>query len=78
MNTAGQVLSWTLYDTDHAAFYVLLPNTIKSVIVFETRGGGSMAKDLVAVDKRALTTAQYGDLADVLPELEWLANITNP
>jgi len=37
-----------------------------------------MAKDLVAVEKRSLTAAQYGDLADVLPELEWLANITNP
>ena len=46
-----------------------------------------MAKDLVAIEntgaaaavrKRALTTAQYGDLADVPPEIEWLANITNP
>jgi integrase/recombinase XerD len=44
-----------------------------------------MAKDLVAVGntdaagrKRTLTPAQYGDLADVPPELEWLANITNP
>jgi len=37
-----------------------------------------MAKDLVAVDRRALTPAQFGDLADVPPELEWLANITNP
>src|SRR5271156_2155487 len=44
-----------------------------------------MKKDLVAVGntavadgKRALTPAQYGDLADVPPELEWLANITNP
>ncbi len=44
-----------------------------------------MAKDLVAVGntvalvrKRALTPAQYADLADVPPELEWLANITNP
>jgi hypothetical protein len=43
-----------------------------------------MAKDLVAVEntgaadrKRALTAAQYGDLSDVPPELEWLANITN-
>ena len=42
-----------------------------------------MAKDLVAVEntgvadrKQALTPAQYGDLADVPPELEWLANIT--
>src|SRR5713226_8331234 len=37
-----------------------------------------MAKDLVAVERRALTPAQFGDLADVPPELEWLANITNP
>jgi site-specific recombinase XerD len=37
-----------------------------------------MAKDLVAVEKRSLTAAQYGELADVPPELEWLANITNP
>src|ERR1700686_3785981 len=37
-----------------------------------------MAKDLVAVERRALTLAQFGDLADVPPELEWLANITNP
>src|SRR5271169_6712359 len=44
-----------------------------------------MAKDLIIavgntgalVRKRALTPAQYGDLADVPPELEWLANITN-
>jgi hypothetical protein len=27
---------------------------------------------------RVLTPAQYGDLAEVPPELEWLANITNP
>ncbi|MBV8055014.1 MAG: tyrosine-type recombinase/integrase, partial [Deltaproteobacteria bacterium] len=27
---------------------------------------------------RGLTPAQYGDLAAVPPELEWLANITNP
>src|SRR5271170_3746228 len=37
-----------------------------------------MAKDLVAVERRALTPAQFGDLADVPPELEWFANITNP
>jgi len=30
--------------------------------------------DLV-VHKRALTPAHYGELADVPPELEWLANI---
>ena len=32
----------------------------------------------MAVRKRALTPAQCGDLAEVPPELEWLANITNP
>jgi len=37
-----------------------------------------IAKDLVAVERRALTPAQFGDLTDVPPELEWLANITNP
>src|ERR1700687_3770163 len=40
--------------------------------------GRMMAKDLVAVEQRALTPAQFGDLADVPPEIEWLANITNP
>jgi integrase/recombinase XerD len=33
--------------------------------------------DLVAV-KRGLTPVQYGQLAEVPPELEWLANIPNP
>ncbi len=28
--------------------------------------------------QRALTPAQFGDLADIPPELEWLANLTNP
>ncbi len=37
-----------------------------------------MVKDMVAVEKRALTPAQFGDLAEVQPELEWLANIINP
>jgi hypothetical protein len=43
-----------------------------------------LAKDLVAVpntsaavDQSALTRAQFGQLAEVPPELEWLANITN-
>ncbi len=34
--------------------------------------------DLIPVKNRSLTSAQYGELADVPPELEWLANITNP
>ena len=50
------------------------------------RGRGSMANKLVKVGNtavpvvatRVLTPAQYGDLAEVPPELEWLANITNP
>jgi hypothetical protein len=29
-------------------------------------------------DLSLLTAAHYGDLADIPPELEWLANITNP
>lgn len=33
--------------------------------------------NLVEVHHTALTTAQFGALADVLPELEWLANLTN-
>src|SRR5215471_10902507 len=43
-----------------------------------------MANELVKVGNmvptaaRVLTPAQYGDLAEVPPELEWLANITNP
>ena len=31
----------------------------------------------VATTRRALTPAQFGDLADIPPELEWLANLTN-
>src|SRR5215471_20498730 len=44
-----------------------------------------MANELVKVGNvatpvaaRVLTPAQYGDLAEAPPELEWLANITNP
>jgi len=33
---------------------------------------------LIPVKNRSLTPAQYGALADVPPEIEWLANITNP
>jgi site-specific recombinase XerD len=33
--------------------------------------------ELVAVKTRSLTRAQFADLADVPPEEEWLANITN-
>jgi site-specific recombinase XerD len=36
-----------------------------------------MASDLIPVLKRTLTPSQYGELADVPAELEWLANITN-
>jgi len=36
-----------------------------------------MANDLIAVNQNGLTPAQYDDLAEVPPELEWLANITN-
>src|ERR1017187_8889942 len=37
-----------------------------------------MTSGLIPVPRRTLTPAQYGELADVPPELEWLANITNP
>jgi integrase/recombinase XerD len=44
-----------------------------------------MANELVKVGNtaapvatRVLTPAQYGELAEVPPELEWLANLTNP
>ena len=37
-----------------------------------------MTSGLIPVPQRTLTPAQYGDLADVPPQLEWLANITNP
>jgi hypothetical protein len=36
-----------------------------------------MWSELVPVPKRTLTKAQYSDLADVPPEIEWLANLTN-
>ena len=37
-----------------------------------------MASELVSIDsERTLTEAQYSALADVPPEVEWLANITN-
>jgi site-specific recombinase XerD len=44
-----------------------------------------MKQDLVRVTnavvpalRRAFTPAQFGDLAEIPPELEWLANLTNP
>ena len=37
-----------------------------------------MAKDLIILKQIGLTLAQIGDLAEVPPELEWLANLTNP
>jgi integrase/recombinase XerD len=37
-----------------------------------------MAKDLITVDRNGMTPAQFGDLAEVPPEIEWLANLTNP
>jgi site-specific recombinase XerD len=36
-----------------------------------------MAKDLIAVNRNGMTLAQFGDLAEVPPEIEWLANLTN-
>jgi integrase/recombinase XerD len=37
-----------------------------------------MAKDLVTVSQTGMTPAQFDDLAEVPPEIEWLANLTNP
>jgi integrase/recombinase XerD len=37
-----------------------------------------MAKDLMTVKRDGMTPAQFGDLAAVPPEIEWLANLTNP
>jgi hypothetical protein len=38
-----------------------------------------VANELVSINsERTLTPDQYRDLADVPPELEWLAKITNP
>lgn len=34
-------------------------------------------KDLIAIERRNLTAAEFQGLADVPPELEWFANITN-
>ncbi len=36
-----------------------------------------MSSGLIPVPKRTPPPAQYGELADVPPEIEWLANITN-
>src|SRR5271169_5991773 len=37
-----------------------------------------MAKDLITITRNGMTPAQFGDLAEVPPEIEWLANLTNP
>ncbi len=34
-------------------------------------------KNLIAIKKRNLTAAEFQGLAEVPPELEWFANITN-
>jgi len=36
-----------------------------------------VVSDLVVISEQKLTPAQFSDLADVPPEIEWLANITN-
>jgi integrase/recombinase XerD len=46
--------------------------------VRNTINGQAVANELVSTNsERTLTPKQYSDLADVPPELEWLANITN-
>ncbi len=41
-------------------------------------GGSERVSKLVPTRQSGLTPAQFDQLADVPPELEWLANITNP
>jgi integrase/recombinase XerD len=37
------------------------------------------ARDLIPLNgKESLTPAEFNALSDIPPELEWLANITNP
>jgi integrase/recombinase XerD len=36
-----------------------------------------MPSKLVPAHQRTLTTTQFADIADVPPEIEWLANLTN-
>ena len=38
---------------------------------------GKGVGDLVPISQETLTPAEYSALADIPPELEWLANITN-
>ena len=49
----------------------------KYIIVFKRKGEGGWAMQLVPVQKQALTRSEFERLADVPPEEEWLANITN-
>ena len=37
-----------------------------------------VTRDLVPISKESLTPAEFNALSDIPPELEWLANITNP
>jgi hypothetical protein len=51
-------------------------NPIKYIIAFKA-GGERHGPIPLTVKTRTLTAAQYDRLADVPPEAEWLANITN-
>jgi site-specific recombinase XerD len=57
----------------------LIPNSIKYIIALGTIAGGrAVTNELVSIDSvQTLTVQQYSALADVPPEIEWLANITN-
>jgi hypothetical protein len=52
-------------------------NLIKYIIALEQRGQGHSFRAASGSQKNPDIT-QYGELADVPPELEWLATITNP
>ena len=53
----------------------MIPNPIKYTIGFYSTG--QVVSDLVVISKENLTPAEFSGLADVPPEIEWLANITN-
>jgi integrase/recombinase XerD len=54
-------------------------STINDKIHYRVRNNsGRVVSDLVVIGKETLTPAQFSGLADVPPEVEWLANITNP
>jgi hypothetical protein len=56
----------------------IVPVGKRPCLLQRLNNAGRWCPDLVPIGKQTLTPAQYSELADVPPELEWLANITNP